>query len=129
MTYSRLLLLAALLPVLTVACNRSDATSGLPPAEGPGAPALPAPPHLDAVEAESTAVADQVLRATGSTAAIKQAELGPKASGVLAAVLGRGRGSHQERAAALPSRRDQSDARRQTGRSRIGASKSESEPS
>lgn len=86
MTTKRLLLLAALLPIFAVGCNRSEASNGLPPAEGPGAAALPAPPKVDANDAETT-VGDQLLRATGSTLAIKQAELGPKSSGVLAAVL------------------------------------------
>jgi RND family efflux transporter MFP subunit len=78
---------AAFLPALALGCKRSEATNALPPAEGPGAPAVPAPPKLDATEDESTAVKAGVLRATGSTQALKQAELGPKLSGVLAAVL------------------------------------------
>jgi multidrug efflux pump subunit AcrA (membrane-fusion protein) len=86
-TYTRLLMFAAFLPALAMGCKRSEATNALPPAEGPGAPALPAPPKLDATDDESTAVKANVLRATGSTQALKQAELGPKVSGVLAAVL------------------------------------------
>jgi RND family efflux transporter MFP subunit len=85
-TTQRLLLLAALLPALAVGCRSTEASNNLPPAEGPGAPALPPPPKVDSNDAE-TVVGDQLLRATGSTLAIKQAELGPKSSGVLAAVL------------------------------------------
>lgn len=86
MNHSRLLLIVALLPILAVGCKHSEAADALPPAEGPGAPALPAPPKLEAVESESTP-ASRELRATGSTLALKQAELGPKGSGVLSAVL------------------------------------------
>lgn len=86
MTYLRLLAFAALLPVLAAGCKRSEATNALPPADGPGAPALPAPPKLENMEAASTP-SDGQLRASGSTYALKHAELGPKGSGVLAAVL------------------------------------------
>jgi RND family efflux transporter MFP subunit len=67
-------------------CGRSEASSGLPPAEGPGAPPLPSAPRVDNAETQS-AVSERVLRATGTTLALHQADLGPKGSGILAAVL------------------------------------------
>lgn len=86
MTYLRPILIAAFLPFLITACKRSEAADALPPADGPGAAPMPAAPVVDAPNTESS-VAERVLRATGSTQALHQAELGPKASGVLAAVL------------------------------------------
>jgi RND family efflux transporter MFP subunit len=84
-TPPRFLFIAALLPVLVVGCKRSEASVALPPAEGPGAPPMPSPPKVDSNDAES-AVGERVLRATGSTQALQQAELGPKANGILASV-------------------------------------------
>ena len=86
MTHPRLLLIAALLPVLAVGCKKSEASDALPPAEGPGAPSMPAPPKVESSD-EHAVSATRELRATGSTLALKQAELGPKGSGVLAAVM------------------------------------------
>ncbi|MGC4068141.1 MAG: efflux RND transporter periplasmic adaptor subunit [Polyangiaceae bacterium] len=86
MTYPRLLLLAALLPALAAGCKKTEAEAALPPATGPNAAPVPSVPKLDAEDGSATS-ADGVLRATGSTYALKQAELGPKNSGVLAAVL------------------------------------------
>jgi RND family efflux transporter MFP subunit len=85
-TYPRFLLVAAMLPILALGCRHSEASNALPPADGPGAAPLPSPPKVDDNDTES-ALADRILRATGSTQAIQQADLGPKASGVLAAVF------------------------------------------
>lgn len=85
MTQIRFLLVAALLPLIAAGCKRSEA-SDLPPAEGPGAAPMPSAPVVDNADTQSS-VAERVLRATGSTHAIQHAELGPKASGVLAAVF------------------------------------------
>jgi len=82
----RSLFALTLLPCLAlVACKKSEATADLPPAEGAGAAPLPSVPVLSEV---SAAHGDKdTWRATGATHAIRQAELGPKASGVLAQVL------------------------------------------
>lgn len=64
-------------------CKKSNAAEHLPPARGATAPALPAMPQLDAREAATTS---GVLTVTGSTYAIREATLGPKASGTLAKV-------------------------------------------
>jgi membrane fusion protein, multidrug efflux system len=83
---SRIFLSLVLIPLLLPACQKSDAATGLPPATGSGAPAVPSPPKVDAI---SIVPAGELgmLRATGTTHALKQAELGPKSSGVLSAVL------------------------------------------
>lgn len=86
MTLIRCLFLATSLPLVIAGCKRSEDANALPPAEGPGATPPPSAPIVDNSETQSTAD-EQVLRATGTTQALKQAELGPKASGVLAAVL------------------------------------------
>ncbi len=86
MTYLRCLFIAALLPLVAVGCKRSEASNALPPADGPGAAPIPSAPVVDNATTTSTAE-ERVLRATGTTQALNQAELGPKASGVLAAVL------------------------------------------
>jgi RND family efflux transporter MFP subunit len=75
------------LPLTFAGCNRSDAAENLPPATGSGAPAMPTLPTLASNSAGEGAAEDQVLRATGTTLALHQAELGPKMSGLLAAVL------------------------------------------
>jgi RND family efflux transporter MFP subunit len=85
---NRWMLAAALLsfPLALGGCRRSSAAEELGPAAGTGAPPMPSMPTL---ESSSSADLDttKVLRATGSTQALHQAELGPKVSGVLAAVL------------------------------------------
>lgn len=86
MTHFRKFLVAAIIPLTFVGCKRSEATSALPPAEGPGAPPLPSAPKIDSAETQSSS-SERVLRATGTTNALHQAELGPKGSGVLAAVM------------------------------------------
>lgn len=83
-------LLAALLPLCLLAlpaCKKSQASSGLPPARGNGAPALPDFSFLEEDSGEAHAGKNAGLRATGSTYAIDEAQLGPKSSGVLASVL------------------------------------------
>jgi RND family efflux transporter MFP subunit len=85
-TYPRLLLLAALLPALAASCKKTEKETALPPATGSNAAPLPSVPKLDSDDGSASS-SDGVLRATGSTYALKQAELGPKSSGVLAAVL------------------------------------------
>jgi len=87
---NRTLIIATLtcLPLTFAACNRSDAAENLPPATGSGAPAMPTLPTLASNSTEQeNAVENQALRATGTTLALQQAELGPKMSGLLAAVL------------------------------------------
>ncbi len=75
------------LPLALVSCKHSDAAEKLPPPTGSGAPALPTLPTLANSSAEEALEDNQPLRATGTTMALHQAELGPKSSGVLAAVL------------------------------------------
>jgi RND family efflux transporter MFP subunit len=86
---TRIVLIATLscLPLLMTGCKRSDAAEQLPPAIGSGAPALPTLPTLATNTADEIPMDNQVLRATGTTMALHQAELGPKMSGVLASVL------------------------------------------
>lgn len=73
----------ALLGLLSVSCNESRAEP-LPAATGANAAALPSLPKLDGPETD--AMAGGVLTATGSTYAIHEATLSPKASGTLAKV-------------------------------------------
>lgn len=75
------------LPLLFAACKRSNAAENLIPATGSGAPPLPSLPKLESSSSAEIASSNQMLRATGTTQALHQAELGPKMSGVLAAVL------------------------------------------
>ena len=86
---NRSLIIATLtcLPLAFAACNRSDAAENLPPATGSGAPAMPTLPTLASNSSGENAVENQALRATGTTLALHQAELGPKMSGLLSAVL------------------------------------------
>ncbi|HEY5957214.1 MAG TPA: efflux RND transporter periplasmic adaptor subunit [Polyangiaceae bacterium] len=86
MTHRPYLLAIAFLPLVFAGCKRSEAADALPPAEGPGAPPLPSAPVVDNANTVSKD-SERVLRATGSTHALHQAELGPKGSGVLAAVM------------------------------------------
>ncbi|MBN1606611.1 MAG: efflux RND transporter periplasmic adaptor subunit [Polyangiaceae bacterium] len=76
-------LVFALLGSLPLSCKRSEAEP-LPAATGAEAAALPSFPTLDASDTDSTA--NGMLTATGSTYAIREATLGPKASGTLAKV-------------------------------------------
>jgi len=76
-----------LLPLLLAGCRRSDAAEQLVPASGKGAPPMPSMPSLESISSAELVTANQMLRATGTTQALHQAELGPKSSGVLAAVL------------------------------------------
>jgi RND family efflux transporter MFP subunit len=80
---SSYLLLVALLGSMPLSCKRSEAEP-LPPATGAKAAALPSFPTLDASDTDSTA--GGMLTVTGSTYAIHEATLGPKASGTLARV-------------------------------------------
>src|SRR5512135_3701050 len=75
------------LPLLFAGCRRSSAAEQLAPATGKGAPPMPSMPSLESNSVAELATANQILRATGTTQALHQAELGPKMSGVLAAVL------------------------------------------
>lgn len=86
---NRLILVAALtcLPLVFPGCKRSDAAEQLVPATGKGAPPMPSMPSLESNSSAEVASGNQTLRATGTTQALHQAELGPKMSGVLAAVL------------------------------------------
>ena len=86
---NRMLLIATLscLPLIVTGCKRSDAAEKLPPATGSGAPAMPTLPTLQSSSPSEIATGNQILRATGTTMALHQAELGPKMSGVLSAVL------------------------------------------
>ena len=86
---NRTLIIATLtcLPLTFAGCNRSDAAESLPPATGSGAPTMPTLPTLASNSTEDNAVENQALRATCTTLALHQAELGPKMSGLLAAVL------------------------------------------
>lgn len=86
MTDLRSVLFAISLPVVLAGCKHAEDPNALPPPQGSNAPPLPSAPKVDGADAES-AVGERLLRATGSTQALKQAELGPKASGVLASVL------------------------------------------
>ncbi len=82
----RSLVALTLVPCLAfVACKKSEATAQLPPAEGAGAAPLPSVPVL--TETAASRSDRNAWRATGATHAIRQAELGPKASGILAQVL------------------------------------------
>lgn len=83
------MLSAALLsmPLLMAGCRHSSAAEELGPATGKGAPPMPNMPSLDSSSSAEVASSNQMLRATGSTQALHQAELGPKMSGVLAAVM------------------------------------------
>lgn len=86
---NRRILTAAMLtlPLFLPGCGRSDAAEQLTPATGKGAPPMPSMPSLESNSTAEVATASQILRATGTTQALHQAELGPKMSGVLAAVL------------------------------------------
>src|ERR1700690_2751576 len=86
---NRLTLVAALtcLPLIFAGCKRSNAAEQLVPPPGKGAPPMPSMPNLGSNSSAEVASANQLLRATGTTQALHQAELGPKMSGVLAAVL------------------------------------------
>ncbi len=75
------------LPLFVSGCKKSSAAETLPPATGPGAPAMPSLPTLQSSSPAEADTGNQMLRATGTTLALHQAELGPKASGVLAAVM------------------------------------------
>ena len=85
----RWMLTAALLslPLALAGCRHSNAAEELGPATGKGAPPMPSMPTLETSSSADVETPHQVLRATGSTQALHQAELGPKMSGVLAAVL------------------------------------------
>jgi RND family efflux transporter MFP subunit len=76
-----------LLTLLPSACRHSDAAEKMVPPTGTGAPPLPSLPALNSDPRTGDNNTDQALRATGTTQALHQAELGPKMSGVLAAVL------------------------------------------
>jgi RND family efflux transporter MFP subunit len=80
---SSYLLVVALLGSMPLSCQRSEAEP-LPAATGAKAAALPSFPKLDGSDTDSTA--DSMITATGSTYAIHEATLGPKASGTLAKV-------------------------------------------
>ena len=67
-------------------CKASKASNGLPPARGSAAAPLPVITSVDDDSEEQKANDDSTLRATGSTYAIDEAELGPKSSGVLTSV-------------------------------------------
>lgn len=75
------------LPLAFAGCRHSSAAEELGPATGNGAPPMPSLPSLESSSSAEVASANQILRATGSTQALHQAELGPKMSGVLAAVM------------------------------------------
>ena len=75
------------LPLALAGCRHSSAAEDLGPATGNGAPPMPSLPALESSSSAEIASANQMLRATGSTQALHQAELGPKSSGVLAAVM------------------------------------------
>lgn len=79
--YRVALLCVALAPV---GCKKSSAADRLPPASGTEAPTMPRLPELDASELQTDT--EGVLTVTGSTYAIDEATLGPKASGTLAKV-------------------------------------------
>ncbi|MCA9690857.1 MAG: efflux RND transporter periplasmic adaptor subunit [Nannocystaceae bacterium] len=82
-TAKHLLLIASLLPL--TACTGKGEDSGLPPAKGDGGPQITV---RDEVEAERAAVA-KVLdseRYVGQVKAIREAEIGPKASGTIARI-------------------------------------------
>lgn len=74
------------LPLALAGCRHSSAAEELGPATGKGAPPMPVMPALESSSSAEVATPNQMLRATGSTQALHQAELGPKMSGVLAAV-------------------------------------------
>lgn len=86
MTDVRSVLFVISLPVILAGCKHAEDPNALPPPQGSNAPPLPNAPTVDSADSNS-AVGDRLLRATGTTQALKQADLGPKASGVLAAVL------------------------------------------
>jgi RND family efflux transporter MFP subunit len=67
--------------VMTAACGRGKAQ--LPPAQGEGAPPLPALPNLTAPPPEATAVVPTEGRTTGTTYPRAEAQLGPNTSGVI----------------------------------------------
>jgi RND family efflux transporter MFP subunit len=87
MNRTLVILTLTFLPLTFAGCKRSDAAESLPPATGNGSPAMPTLPTLASNSAAEDAVENQALRATGTTLALQQAELGPKMSGLLAAVL------------------------------------------
>jgi RND family efflux transporter MFP subunit len=85
---NRHILIAVLaLPLALAGCKRSSAAEQLAPATGKGAPPMPSLPSLESSSSAELVTTSHVLRATGTTQALHQAELGPKMSGVLAAVL------------------------------------------
>lgn len=86
MTDVRSALFVISLPVVLAGCKHTEDPNALPPAQGSNAPPLPSAPNVDSADTQS-AIGDRLLRATGTTQALKHAELGPKASGVLSAVL------------------------------------------
>jgi len=75
------------IPLAMAGCRHSSAAEDLGPATGKGAPSMPSMPALEASSSAELETSNQILRATGSTQALHQAELGPKGSGVLAAVM------------------------------------------
>jgi RND family efflux transporter MFP subunit len=72
--------------VMAVACGRGKGQQ-LPPAQGEGAPAMPALPNLAAPAPEATAVVPTEGRTTGTTYPKAEAQLGPNTSGVIAKIL------------------------------------------
>jgi RND family efflux transporter MFP subunit len=73
------------LAAMTVACGRGKGQQ-LPPAQGEGAPALPALPNLTAPAPEATAVVPTEGRTTGTTFPRAEAQLGPNTSGVISRI-------------------------------------------
>src|SRR5882757_7741804 len=68
--------------VMVAACGRGKGQQ-LPPAQGEGAPPLPALPNLAAPAPEATAVVPTEGRTTGTTYPHAEAQLGPNTSGVI----------------------------------------------
>ncbi len=85
MNSRKLLLTVLFAPLVITACKRSQGGDEFPPPSGPGAAPLPSLPTMASSSPASQKDMGE-LRATGATHALHQAELGPKGSGVLAAV-------------------------------------------
>jgi RND family efflux transporter MFP subunit len=80
-----LMLLA--LSVAAPACRNSKAKEQLPPPSGPGAAPLASIPAIASAAPAGSSDAAELLVVTGTAQPVREAKLGPKSSGVLAAML------------------------------------------
>jgi RND family efflux transporter MFP subunit len=87
-TWTRGLLTGALLLTAGLAgCKSKDGAAQLPPAQGPGAAAMPALPSVTGASDEGLAVAPSEGHTTGTTFPRAEAQIGPNAGGVISQIL------------------------------------------